>query len=129
MMTEYCMQCGKVLTTGDDRFQCFSCWYKNNRQEDEDSDLQKIRCDEIKATIAQKDAEIERLREIIDDYRESISKVLDDRCPADECHCGCVPILQNEVERLREALNEFLPRERGRAWRPTTFFLYDRITK
>ena len=65
MMTEYCMQCGKVLTTGDDRFQCFSCWYKNNRQEDEDSDLQKIRCDEIKATIAQKDAEIERLREAL----------------------------------------------------------------
>jgi hypothetical protein len=45
--------------------------------------------------------EIERLQSIIDDYREGIAKTLEERCPSDEHHCGCVPILRQEIERLK----------------------------
>jgi len=45
--------------------------------------------------------EIDNLRYIIEDYREGIAKVLDEKCPSDEVHCGCVPILRQEIERLK----------------------------
>lgn len=45
--------------------------------------------------------EIEKLQSIIDDYREGIAKTLEERCPSDERHCGCVPILRQEIDRLK----------------------------
>jgi hypothetical protein len=33
----------------------------------------------------------------IDDYREGFERVLSERCPTDERHCGCVPILRAEL--------------------------------
>jgi len=50
-------------------------------------------------------AENERLKGVIADYRQDIARVLDEQCPTDERHCGCVPILRAEIERLRGALD------------------------
>lgn len=33
----------------------------------------------------------------VDDYRADFEKVLGERCPTDERHCGCVPILRAEL--------------------------------
>lgn len=38
--------------------------------------------------------EIERLESIVDDYKQDYEKVTQERCPHDEVHCGCVPILR-----------------------------------
>ena len=55
--------------------------------------------------------ELERLRAenawlkmIIDDYRSDIAKVLNDRCPTDEKHCGCVPILRGQINNYKKTL-------------------------
>ena len=45
-----------------------------------------------------------RLKMIIDDYRSDIAKVLNDRCPTDEKHCGCVPILRGQINNYQKAL-------------------------
>ena len=45
-----------------------------------------------------------RLKMIIDDYRSDIAKVLNDRCPTDEKHCGCVPILRRQINNYQKAL-------------------------
>ena len=49
-------------------------------------------------------AENARLKMIIDDYRSDIAKVLNDRCPTDEKHCGCVPILWGQINNYQKAL-------------------------
>jgi len=49
-------------------------------------------------------AENARLKMIIDDYRSDIAKVLNDRCPTDEKHCGCVPILRGQINNYQKAL-------------------------
>jgi len=46
----------------------------------------------------------ESLREIIQDYRDDISRVLNEQCPTDEKHCGCVPILRKSNRCYRNAL-------------------------
>lgn len=38
--------------------------------------------------------EIEKLESIVDDYKQDYEKVTQERCPHDEVHCGCVPILR-----------------------------------
>lgn len=48
--------------------------------------------------------ENERLQDIVDDYREWFAKVLDDKCPTDERHCGCVPILRKQLSNYQNAL-------------------------
>jgi len=48
--------------------------------------------------------EIDRLQDILDDYRQDTAKVLDERCPTDERHCGCVPILRNQIANYQNAL-------------------------
>jgi hypothetical protein len=45
--------------------------------------------------------EIERLREELADIRDGNRTILDEKCASDEVHCGCVPTLRGEVERLR----------------------------
>ena len=49
-------------------------------------------------------AEYARLKMIIHDYRSDIAKVLNDRCPTDEKHCGCVPILLGQINNYKKAL-------------------------
>jgi hypothetical protein len=38
------------------------------------------------------------------DYKDDISKVLDEKCPSDERHCGCVPILRQQIDKYQKAL-------------------------
>ena len=49
-------------------------------------------------------AENARLKMISDDYRSDIAKVLNDRCPTDEKHCGCVPILRGQINNYKKTL-------------------------
>lgn len=64
-------------------------------------------------------AENARLKMIIDDYRSDIAKVLNDRCPTDEKHCGCVTdavkngaiTIERSPEEIRIALEILLRRD------------------
>lgn len=40
----------------------------------------------------------------LDDYRQDYAKVVNDLCPTDERHCGCVPILRRENRLISEEL-------------------------
>jgi len=40
----------------------------------------------------------------LDDYRQDYAKVVNDLCPTDERHCGCVPILRRENRIMAEDL-------------------------
>lgn len=40
----------------------------------------------------------------LDDYRQDYAKVVNDNCPTDERHCGCVPILRRENRLMAEEL-------------------------
>ena len=42
----------------------------------------------------------------LDDYRQDYAKVVNDLCPTDERHCGCVPILRRENRLISEELAE-----------------------
>jgi ATP-dependent Lon protease len=70
--------------------------------------------DEIERLTAERDAwkaDAERLKEAnedvqsrLDDYRQDYATVVNDQCPTDERHCGCVPILRRENRLLSEDL-------------------------
>ena len=49
-------------------------------------------------------ARIAELRDVIGDYRNDVSRVLDEKCPSDERHCGCVPILRDQLNKYQKAL-------------------------
>jgi len=49
-------------------------------------------------------ARIAELRDVIGDYRNDASRVLDEKCPSDERHCGCVPILRDQLNKYQKAL-------------------------
>jgi len=76
--------------------------------------------DELRKRIAELEAENERLsqllheckaleaenaelRDVIGDYRSDASRVLDEKCPSDERHCGCVPILRDQLNKYQKA--------------------------
>lgn len=63
-------------------------------------------CDEVHwdCKIAKLEAENEDLRSRLDDYRQDYEKTVNDQCPTDERHCGCVPILRRENRLLSEEL-------------------------
>ena len=50
-------------------------------------------------------AEVDRLRDTVQDYKDDIRKTLDDRGADDEVHCFCVPALCGEIARLRAQLD------------------------
>lgn len=50
------------------------------------------------------EAENAELRDVIGDYRSDASRVLDEKCPSDERHCGCVPILRDQLNKYQKAL-------------------------
>jgi len=52
-------------------------------------------------------AELEDLKEEERLNQEAFQRIMEERCPSDEDHCTCVPILRRENERLREALGEY----------------------
>lgn len=47
------------------------------------------------------EADLARVTEERDDYRDSAKKVLAEECPTDEHHCACVPTLRAENAQLR----------------------------
>ena len=59
---------------------------------------------ELNARVAELEAENAELRDVIADYRNDVSRVLDERCPSDERHCGCVPILREQLTKYQKAL-------------------------
>ena len=63
--------------------------------------------DEVAQEVGLIDAlkdEIAELRGVIGDYRNDASRVLDEKCPSDERHCGCVPILRDQLNKYQKAL-------------------------
>lgn len=52
--------------------------------------------------------ETTQLVDELQDIRDSERIILDEKCASDEVHCGCVPTLRREIERLREALGELI---------------------
>ncbi|KKM75532.1 hypothetical protein LCGC14_1389260 [marine sediment metagenome] len=51
--------------------------------------------------------EKEALQTLIDFYKEVSEvheKVMDEKCASDEIHCTCVPVLREEIKRLRQTL-------------------------
>jgi hypothetical protein len=42
-----------------------------------------------------------QLADELQDIRDSEQTILDEKCASDEVHCGCVPTLRGEIERLR----------------------------
>jgi hypothetical protein len=67
---------------------------------------------EMGEEIDQLRAENARLREWKTDVENSQRIVLEEKCAPDEKHCGCVPILRQELARLREALDRLVAAER-----------------
>lgn len=45
-----------------------------------------------------------KIEERYNDLVEGLEKIKDDKCPSDERHCGCVPVLRLEIERLSEKI-------------------------
>jgi hypothetical protein len=46
-----------------------------------------------------------QLREELADIKDGNRIILDEKCASDEKHCGCVPVLRGEIERLRAGLD------------------------
>ena len=53
--------------------------------------------------------EIEKLKDTVEDYRSSYERVASDQCPTDERHCGCVPILRQEIAKLKKDVADLCP--------------------
>jgi hypothetical protein len=54
--------------------------------------------------LVKQKARITELETKLADYKDDISKVLDEKCPSDERHCGCVPILRQRIDKYQTAL-------------------------
>lgn len=59
---------------------------------------------EVEEKLTSVEEENARLKMIIDDYRSDTVRVLNDRCPTDEKHCGCVPILRGQINNYQKSL-------------------------
>ena len=46
---------------------------------------------------------VERLCETLQDIRDGERIILEEKCASDEIHCGCVPTLRGEIDRLMKA--------------------------
>lgn len=55
--------------------------------------------------------ECDRLRAEVADWRETQRSVIEEKCPTDEVHCTCVPMLRKELAELRHA-NQLVGGER-----------------
>lgn len=60
--------------------------------------------DEQDQTIAALRSELADLRQWKSDVEESHRQVMDERCPSDEQHCTCVPILRREIAELNDSI-------------------------
>jgi len=62
-------------------------------------EIERLEHEIAKCKEANKDAQSR-----LDDYRQDYEKVVNDLCPTDERHCGCVPILRRENRLISEEL-------------------------
>lgn len=62
------------------------------------------RCNNLEQENAKLKEANEDVQSRLDDYRQDYAKVVNDKCPSDEIHCGCVPILRRENRLLAEEL-------------------------
>jgi len=60
--------------------------------------------DRLERKIKKLEEDNEDLKSRLDDYRQDYEKVVNDQCPTDERHCGCVPILRRENRLQSEEL-------------------------
>lgn len=95
---------GQTMTEGV----CDRCWGTGSRFE-AGVDLRKL-WSETQRARSERDA----ARAKLDDWQESYAKVVEDRCPTDEVHCACVPILRAEADGQRERADR-AERERDEA--------------
>jgi len=62
------------------------------------------KCNNLEQENAKLKEANEDVQSRLDDYRQDYAKVVNDKCPSDEIHCGCVPILRRENRLLAEEL-------------------------
>ena len=62
-------------------------------------EIERLEREIVKCKEANKD-----VQNRLDDYRQDYAKVVNDLCPTDERHCGCVPILRRENRLISEEL-------------------------
>ena len=46
------------------------------------------------------------VKEELDDINAAHKQVIEDRCPTDEMHCGCVTFLRREIKKLQQQIAE-----------------------
>ena len=93
-----CPFCGEMPMGEDDRYMCstLGCVMQEDTISAKEWNTRPIE-DALNARIAE-------LRDVIGDYRNDVSRVLDEKCPSDERHCGCVPILRDQLNKYQKAL-------------------------
>jgi len=47
------------------------------------------------------DDENQKLRERLNDWEDTVKAVMSEECDSDEKHCTCVPILREQIKKLR----------------------------
>ena len=55
----------------------------------------------LKSELTAMQAENERLKDELSAIAEVHKQVMEERCPSDEKHCTCVPVLRREIEQLK----------------------------
>ena len=61
---------------------------------------------ELTQKLAHAQVENEELKEESDNFDKICKMVIEEKCPSDELHCTCVPILRMEIDRLKEKVKE-----------------------
>lgn len=61
-------------------------------------------CLRLRTEIKKLVEENKKNKDIVDDYRVSFRVVLDEKCPKDEIHCGCVPIMRTAIANYRNSM-------------------------
>ena len=61
---------------------------------------------ELTQKLAHAQVENEELKEESDEFDKLYKRVIDEKCPSDELHCTCVPILRMEIDRLNKIVEE-----------------------
>lgn len=61
-------------------------------------------CLRLRTEIKKLVEENKKNKDIVDDYKVSFRVVLDEKCPKDEIHCGCVPIMRTAIANYRNSM-------------------------
>ncbi len=69
-----------------------------------DDDSRSSRVVRLCEYAAEQQQRAEEAEDRLAEIREQNRMVLEGRCPSDEVHCGCVPVLRAEIERLKSMI-------------------------